>query len=342
MTNLNAILQPAYEPGDGSADGAQLVDGEWWHPVFGCDSLQNVVDNVRTMPQLPPDYIDLEHQGQDREMLQAFYQACNAEGGTADEIHLRGIKAALATLQTALPVPSAPVHEAPISNNTGYANQRSFKDVNVVIDGIDYDKDDLNVGWWFTPDGSIKGKIRLRELRDLIQRHLDKLDAQSLPGPDRKQFMAELQRIQHVATREGEGPSFDLVSAASNLCCDATTGPATEEHLNRLSGVAPSRPALLPTEENMSDLVDEMLGFTLPEGDGVRLITRALELWGAAPASAQMAAIAQPAEVHQLTPKEVQAQECFTALRDEILNLHDGLDVNEVVHIIDNYTPEWV
>jgi hypothetical protein len=41
-------------------------------------------------------------------MLQAFYQACSAEGGTADEIHLRGIKAALATQQTALPVPSAP------------------------------------------------------------------------------------------------------------------------------------------------------------------------------------------------------------------------------------------
>ena len=59
-------------------------------------------------------------------------------------------------------------------------------------------------------------------------------------------------------------------------------------------------------------------------------------------ASAQPAALAQPAEVDQLTPKEVQAQECFTALRDEIFNLNDGLDVNAVLHIIDNYTPEWV
>jgi hypothetical protein len=56
----------------------------------------------------------------------------------------------------------------------------------------------------------------------------------------------------------------------------------------------------------------------------------------------EKAATAQPAEVDQLTPKEVQAQECFTALRDEILNLNDGLEVNEVLHIIDNHTPEWV
>ena len=32
---LRALLHPAYEPGDGSADGAQLVDEQWWHPVFG-------------------------------------------------------------------------------------------------------------------------------------------------------------------------------------------------------------------------------------------------------------------------------------------------------------------
>ena len=100
---LRALLQPGYEPGDGSADGAQQVDEEWWHPVFGCDSLQMVVDNARSKLELPPGYIDPEHQGQDLEMLQAFYRACGAEGGTADEIHLRGIKAALATQQAALP-----------------------------------------------------------------------------------------------------------------------------------------------------------------------------------------------------------------------------------------------
>ena len=48
MTTLRALLNPGYEPGDGTMDGAQLVDGhEWWHPCFGCDSLRYVVDNAR-------------------------------------------------------------------------------------------------------------------------------------------------------------------------------------------------------------------------------------------------------------------------------------------------------
>jgi len=39
------------------------------------------------------------------ELLQTFYQACNAEGGTADEIYLRGIRAVLAARPTAPPAP---------------------------------------------------------------------------------------------------------------------------------------------------------------------------------------------------------------------------------------------
>ena len=54
---------------------------------------------------LPPDYIDHEHQGDDREMLETFYGACSAEGGTVDEITLRGIKAVLAARPAA---PAAP------------------------------------------------------------------------------------------------------------------------------------------------------------------------------------------------------------------------------------------
>jgi GNAT superfamily N-acetyltransferase len=137
MTNLKAILQPAYEPGDGKADGAQLVDVEWWHPIFGCDSLPKVVDNVRSMLQLPPNYIDPEHQGQDRELLQAFYQVCSAEGGTADEIHLKGIKAALATLQTALPVPSAPNEECFTALRDEILNLHDGLDVNEMLHIID-------------------------------------------------------------------------------------------------------------------------------------------------------------------------------------------------------------
>jgi hypothetical protein len=49
MTDLfvSQFMRAGYEPGDGSMDGAMLVDGEWWHPLFGCDSLQQVLDGVR-------------------------------------------------------------------------------------------------------------------------------------------------------------------------------------------------------------------------------------------------------------------------------------------------------
>ena len=35
-----------------------------------------------------------------------------------------------------------------------------------------------------------------------------------------------------------------------------------------------------PTDQDMDDLADDMLGVVLPEGSGARLIKRALELWG--------------------------------------------------------------
>ena len=51
MTNDYRAMCSGYEPGDGSMDGAQLVDGEWWHPMFGCDSLQMVVDRAHALLQ---------------------------------------------------------------------------------------------------------------------------------------------------------------------------------------------------------------------------------------------------------------------------------------------------
>jgi len=45
---------------------------------------------------LPLGYIDAEHTGEARQMLEIFYTACQSEGGTADEIHLRGLRAVLA------------------------------------------------------------------------------------------------------------------------------------------------------------------------------------------------------------------------------------------------------
>ena len=47
MTTLRSLLNPSYELDDVTIDGSQLIDGQWWYPVFGCDSLQYVVDNAR-------------------------------------------------------------------------------------------------------------------------------------------------------------------------------------------------------------------------------------------------------------------------------------------------------
>ena len=66
-----------------------------------------------TAPPAPPspNYIDPEHQGDDLKPLETFYQACDAEGGTADEIHLRGIRAVLAAHPAAPPAPAPEVVE---------------------------------------------------------------------------------------------------------------------------------------------------------------------------------------------------------------------------------------
>jgi hypothetical protein len=53
---------------------------------------------------LPSGYIDPEHKGEDLALLETFYRACLAEGGTVDEITLRGIRAVLATHSTPQPL----------------------------------------------------------------------------------------------------------------------------------------------------------------------------------------------------------------------------------------------
>jgi hypothetical protein len=62
-----------------------------------------MADSITAEQTLPPGYIDPEHSGADRKLLEVFYAACNSEGGAADEIHLRGIRAVLA----AQPAPPA-------------------------------------------------------------------------------------------------------------------------------------------------------------------------------------------------------------------------------------------
>lgn len=47
------------------------------------------------MANLPDNYIDSEHTGFARDLLETFYRACQSEGGTSDEINLRGLYAVL-------------------------------------------------------------------------------------------------------------------------------------------------------------------------------------------------------------------------------------------------------
>ena len=61
--------------------------------------------------ELPADYIDSGHSGEDREILAAFYEACLAEGGTTDEVHLRGLHAVLARWGRPAPVLAGEVVE---------------------------------------------------------------------------------------------------------------------------------------------------------------------------------------------------------------------------------------
>jgi hypothetical protein len=55
-----------------------------------------------TPSALPANYIDPGHQGEDLTLLEAFCRACKAEGGTADEIYLKAIRAVLAASPAAL------------------------------------------------------------------------------------------------------------------------------------------------------------------------------------------------------------------------------------------------
>ena len=87
---------------------AELVDDlEPWITYGEIEAIEkshDLIDRARAAlaaePEpLPSNYIDSEHTGQDRELLEIFYAACQAEGGTADEIHLRGIRAVLAATE---------------------------------------------------------------------------------------------------------------------------------------------------------------------------------------------------------------------------------------------------
>lgn len=58
-----------------------------------------------SFPELPPEYIDPEISGMGRQILETFYKACLSEGGTADEIHLRGVLAVIDQWCNICPIP---------------------------------------------------------------------------------------------------------------------------------------------------------------------------------------------------------------------------------------------
>ncbi len=37
-----------YEPCDGCVENAQMVDGKWYAPLWGCDTLSKVLDDIKT------------------------------------------------------------------------------------------------------------------------------------------------------------------------------------------------------------------------------------------------------------------------------------------------------
>jgi hypothetical protein len=91
----------------GVAEG-EPADGPWRHTV------RERARAALAQPEpegLPPGYIDAEHTGHDRGLLDTFYQACRSEGGTADEINLRGLKAVLAHVHQVQPEPEGPTDE---------------------------------------------------------------------------------------------------------------------------------------------------------------------------------------------------------------------------------------
>lgn len=82
--DLDALLSPdgAYEPGTGQEDGAQLLNQlEWWAPMHGCDTLENLLDRIRgrILPHLRPPIAGIDVPGPDGD-YGGLQELCEAEG----------------------------------------------------------------------------------------------------------------------------------------------------------------------------------------------------------------------------------------------------------------------
>jgi hypothetical protein len=97
-------------------DDESNLGGIVWDMKMDGNDLLNRARAALAQPEptgLPPGYINPEHTGADRHLLQVFYRACQSEGGTADEIHLRGIRAVAAAVLAAAADQVVPHEEVP-------------------------------------------------------------------------------------------------------------------------------------------------------------------------------------------------------------------------------------
>jgi hypothetical protein len=87
--DLNALLSPEgpYERASHGGDGAQLVSGphggnpQWWDPLYGCDTLDNLLDQIRSriLPHLRPPIAGIDVPGPDGD-YGGLQELCEAEG----------------------------------------------------------------------------------------------------------------------------------------------------------------------------------------------------------------------------------------------------------------------
>ncbi len=157
MTNNWKALCAGYEPGDGSMDGAQLVDGEWWHPMFGCDSLQMVADRARALldqqePQPPA-------AGEVAELVRWLRAHADEHTEEPDGLYTH----AADLLQRQHPQPVA-VSERPWERE-GWSDEQGRC-------------------WIFMPDIGTDPSWRLTDPRDTGPYHTHSLPANALPTPE--------------------------------------------------------------------------------------------------------------------------------------------------------------
>jgi hypothetical protein len=126
--------QPHYTEGILNDGAAILRDGVMMPVEEVVSELNRLAALAQPQPEqagevtnsLPANYIDPGHSDVNRELLEAFYVAARSEGGTADEIYLRGIRAAIALDRSRRPVQAAsiPLQPACTKDRGAWINHR--------------------------------------------------------------------------------------------------------------------------------------------------------------------------------------------------------------------------